>query len=130
MTRTLLPPHDVSRAAATRAGRHRALEDQAAFDFLRGDYVVAARASAPVEPAGPDRPYVTRPSALPVTAVSGYRPLPQLAYAVVLYATAAGRVGAVIAPFGDALSAEQYAIDSRFTSYDIVPATAIRRTTP
>jgi hypothetical protein len=65
-----------------------------------------------------------------VTSTSGYRPLSQSAYAVVLYATAGGRVGAVIAPFGDALSAEQYALDSRFTSYDVVPATIVSRTTP
>jgi hypothetical protein len=64
----------------------------------------------------------------PFISVSGYRPLIHVAYAVVLYGTAAGRVGAVVAPFADALSAEQYAIDDGFRSYDVVPATAVSRT--
>jgi hypothetical protein len=126
MTRTLLPPADAGRGATSSAGRHRALDDRATADFLAGDYVPAARAPAPAEPARPDRPYVPQPaSAAPVSAGSGYRPLPRLGYAVVLYATAAGRVGTVIAPFADALSAEQYALDSGFASYDVVPATPV-----
>jgi hypothetical protein len=49
-----------------------------------------------------------------------------------VYVTAVGRVGSVIAPFADALSAEEHALDSQFGSYDGCPrpGSAVSRPSP
>jgi hypothetical protein len=121
-------PDDPEPGAASPAARHRALEDQATADFLAGDYRPAWPTAARTQPTRPD-PLQTTPSASsPPVAVAGYRVL-RSAYGIVLYASPAGRVGTVICPFADGLSAEQYAIAFRFPSYDVVPATVVIRAT-
>jgi hypothetical protein len=101
-------------------GTHREVEDRAVFDFLRGDYL----------PVAADRPQPTDTSAAP----PGRQALDYCAdtrpgYAIVQYDNA-GRVHWVVGVFGDALSAEEYAIDADLTPYDVVSATPVVRRAP
>jgi hypothetical protein len=122
MSRALLPPDDPDRATAAPTGSHHRVEDDPG-------YPPPWRTAAPAE-ADSYRPDVPQPSAPPVISVSGYRPLEGSAYAVVVYGTATRRVAQVVAPFADAPSAEQYAVAHGWRFYDVVPATAVGRTTP
>jgi hypothetical protein len=119
-----VPPPPTALPVMNTRGAHRALEDQAVLDFLRGDYAPAAshapsswcetrplNGQAPLAPAAP-------PVALP------------RAYAIIQYEPSSDRVRWVVGLFADALSAEEYAISHDLPRYDIVPATAVTPGTP
>jgi hypothetical protein len=91
------------------------LDGWASADVLGGD----RRPGSPGRPAAPGL-------ATPLLSLSGggNRPLAG-SKAIVVYDSANGHVGAVVAPFADTLSAEQYAISSDLRSYDVVPATTV-----
>jgi hypothetical protein len=127
----LIPPESVGSGEinSSRAA-YIALEEQAAREFLRGDYLPIAQ-SAPVvsETAGgwwQSRP----PSGRAVSAFPTYHAIGARSYAIVQYEAACDRVRWVIGMFASALSAEQYAIDHDMPRYDVFPATTVRRETP
>jgi hypothetical protein len=122
MSCALLAPDDPDRPATAPTGSYHHVEDDP-------DYPPPWRTAAPAEAAG-DHPDGPQPSAPSVISVSGYRPLGGTAYAIVRYGTATRRVAEVIALFADVPSAEQYAVADGLHFYDVVPATAVGRTTP
>jgi hypothetical protein len=122
MPRTLLPPDDPDPGASS--NRHLTLDDQATLDFLRGDYRLAADATAP---RGPHRtkPHAESDDAGP-PAVVIYLPGVAACYAIVQYDVASARiVRRVVGLFGGAGEAEGYAQDNGYCLYDVVPATAV-----
>jgi hypothetical protein len=130
MLRTLLRHDSRDRGTTVPAGHRRDVEDRGVLDFRHdGDYPPPWRTSLPAEPVT-DRPLRTGPPAGPPVAgdAVGYRPAPYCGYAIVQY-DSASRVRWVIAPFADALSAEEYAIDGDLTAYDVVSATPVVRGT-
>jgi hypothetical protein len=112
MPPTLLPPTGRDPAAASPARSHDDIDDQAVLDFLHGDYALNPARAQPF-----DR-YPAPPATTGSESPGGY--------AVVQY-DRASRVRWVTAPFGDALTAEEYAIARDFVQYDVVPATPITR---
>jgi hypothetical protein len=115
MPRTLLPPGSPNRDTTSPASGH--VEDRAVLDFLRGEYL----------PVGAHRPQRTDPApAPPVAGALAYCADIRPAYAIVQY-DGASRVHWAFGMFGDALSAEQYAIDADLTRYDVVSATPVVR---
>jgi hypothetical protein len=115
---THAPPRNrLTRNAALPSARHWDVDDRAVLDFLRGDYIPAA-GSRPQRSEAPTVP--------PLSGLPGYCANTEPAYAIVEY-DRTSRVHWVVGPFGDALSAEHWAIDAGLARYDVVSATPIAR---
>jgi hypothetical protein len=108
-------------------GGHADLDSRATADFLAGEYRSAEQAGPAVPQPRLDRPYIPLLSTAPVPrwpVATGYLPLSQPACAIVLYDLSAG-VSSVVAPFPNDRTANQYAVEHTFASYDVVPATTV-----